>query len=94
MMWILEIFKNLIGRTASDKVLSDKTFNITKNSKYEGYRRGLASMVYKFFNKKCALVVDKSVSSHAVKSEIMSNQKLADELYKPITRKFEKQKLH
>ena len=43
-MWILEIFKNLIGGTASDKVLSDKTFNIAKNSKYEGYQRGLASM--------------------------------------------------
>ena len=35
--------------TASDKVLSDKTFKVTKYSKYYGYQRGLASMVYKVF---------------------------------------------
>ena len=34
---------------ASDKVLKDKAFNIAKNSKYDGYQRGLALMVYKFF---------------------------------------------
>ena len=44
-------FKNLATRTASDKVLRDKAFNITKNPKYDGYKRGLASMVYKFFSK-------------------------------------------
>ena len=45
-------FKDLERRTASDKVLSDKSFNIAKNPKYDGYKRGLASMVYKFFDKK------------------------------------------
>ena len=44
-------FKDL-GRTASDKVLRDKTFNIAKNPKYDGYQRGLASVAYKFFDKK------------------------------------------
>ena len=39
-------------RTASDKILRDKAFNIAKNSKYDGYHSGLASMVYKFFDKK------------------------------------------
>ena len=29
----------------------DKAFNIAKNPKYDGYQRGLASMVYKFFEK-------------------------------------------
>ena len=41
--------KDLARRTASDKVLRDKAFNIAKNLKYDGYQRGLASMVYKFF---------------------------------------------
>ena len=45
-------FKNLARRTASDKVLRDKAFNIAKNPKYDGYQRGLASIVYKFFDKK------------------------------------------
>ena len=45
-------FKHLARRTPSDNVLRDKTFNITKNPKYDGYQRGLASMVYKFFDKK------------------------------------------
>ena len=47
-------FKDLAKRTASDKVLRDKAFNIAKNPKYDGYQRGLASMVYKCFDKKWA----------------------------------------
>ena len=45
-------FKDLARRTASDKVFRDKAFNIAKNPKYDGYQRGLASMFYKFFDKK------------------------------------------
>ena len=45
-------FKDIARRTASDKVLRDKAFNIAKNPKYYGYQRGLASMVYKLFDKK------------------------------------------
>ena len=44
-----EVFKDLLKRTASDKVLRDKAFNIARNPKYDGYQRGLASMVCKFF---------------------------------------------
>ena len=47
-------FKDLKRRTASDKILKDKAFNIAKNPKYGRYQRGLASMVYKFFDKKSA----------------------------------------
>ena len=79
-------FKDLPKRTASDIVLCDKAFNTTKNPKYDGYQRGLASMVYKSFDKKS--------SGSGVKSIIMSNQKLAEELHKPIIRKFEKQKVY
>ena len=45
-------FKDLLSRTAYGKLLRDKTLNIAKNPKYDGYQRGLASMVYKFFDKK------------------------------------------
>ena len=45
-------FKDLNRRTAADKVLNDKAFNIAKNPKYDGYQRGITSMVYKCFHKK------------------------------------------
>ena len=45
-------YGNLARRTASDKVLRDKAFNIAKNPKYDRYQRGPASMVYTFFDKK------------------------------------------
>ena len=51
MTWLMD-FKNLTRRTAANKTLCDKAFNIAKNSKYDGYQRGLASMFYKFFDKK------------------------------------------
>ena len=47
-----EDFKDLTRRTASDKILRDKAFNIARNPKYNGYQRGIASMVYNFFVKK------------------------------------------
>ena len=45
-------FKDLTRRRASDKILRDKAFNFVKNPKYDGFQRGLASIVYKFFDKK------------------------------------------
>ena len=45
-------FKHLAKRTTSDNVLRDEAFNITKNPKYDGYQRGLASMLYKFLTKR------------------------------------------
>ena len=74
-------FKDLKRRTASDKILRDKAFNIAKNPKYDGYQRGLASMVYKFFDKK-------SKGSGIANNEIKQNLQLAKELHKPIIRKF------
>ena len=64
-------FKDSARRTASDKVLKVKAFNIAKNPKYDEYQRSLASIVYKFFNKKS--------SGSGIKS--MPNQQLADELH-------------
>ena len=57
-------FKDLKRRRAADKVLRHKAFNIAKNPEYYGYQRGLASMVYKFFDKKtkgsCVILANKS----------------------------------
>ena len=50
-------FKNLAKKAASDKVLGDKAFTVAKNPKYDGYQRGIASMVYKFFLLKSQNVV-------------------------------------
>ena len=82
-------FKGSKRRTASNEVLRDKAFNIGKNPKYNEYQRGFASMVYKVFDKKSALLIDKSVSVVSVaNNEIKQNLQLAKELYKSIIRKF------
>ena len=79
-------FKCLNGKTTSDKVLHDKSFNIIKNLKYDGYQKGLASMVYKFF--------DKKILVEQLKKEDMSKKELTDELNKPVIKKFKKRKVH
>ena len=66
-------FKDLTKRTASDKILRDKAFNIAKNPKYDGYQRGLTSMVYK--------VLDKKAIGGAIKNGNMSNKELVEELH-------------
>ena len=82
-------FKDLKRRTASDKILRDKAFNIAKNPKYDGYQRGLASMFYNFFDKESASLPDKSVSGSGVaNNEIKQNFQLAKELHKPIIKIF------
>ena len=63
-------------------VLRDKAFKVASDPKYDGYQRGLASMVYKFFDKKS--------SGSGIANE--PNYQLANELYKPIIRKLRKEK--
>ena len=71
--------KGLTKRTIADKNLKNRAFDIAKDPKYDGYQRGLTSMVYKFF--------DSKVSGSGVKL-IPENKQLANELHKPIIRKF------
>ena len=71
-------FKDLKRRTAADKILRDKAFDIAKNPKCYGYQCGLASMVYKCFDKKFASLVDKCTNSETVKSENISTKELAE----------------
>ena len=73
-------------RTAADKILHDKAFNVAKNPKFDGYRGGLVSMVDTFF--------DKKASGGAAKNEILLNKELTVELHKPIIRKFKKRRLY
>ena len=80
-------FKDLGRRTASDKILRDKAFNIAKNPKYDGYQRGLGSMVYKFFDKK-STGSGRPASSASVIVNNKENVQLAEELLKPIITKF------
>ena len=77
-------YKDLTKRTESEKILKDKAFKIASNPKYNGYERGLDSMAYKPFDKKSA--------GNGILS--MSYQELADELHKPIIRKFKRCKVH
>ena len=73
-------YKDLKRKTQSDKVLKNKAFKIASDPKYNGYERGLANLVYIFFGKK------------SKGSGLKENQQLANELHKPIIRKFKKEK--
>ena len=64
--------KDLTKRTVADKVLRDKAFNIAKDPKYDGYQRGLASVVYKFFDKKSDSLADRSTSRGGSRSGIVN----------------------
>ena len=77
-------FKDWTRRSASDIMLHDKAFNIAKNPKYDGYQRDLASMVDEF--------LDKNTSRSGTEIKNIKNKELAEELHKPIVRKFEKAK--
>ena len=81
-------FKYIARRTASDNVLRNKAFNIAKDPKYDGYQRGLPSMVYTFFDTKSALLPDKSVSGSGVNTPLEFNEQLAKEWHEPIIRNF------
>ena len=74
--------KDLINRTQADEVLRDNAYNIASNPEYDAYQRGLASMVYKFFDEK------------TMGSGIDENSKSDNELHKPIIRKFIKRKVY
>ena len=76
--------KDLTKRTQSGKVLRDKAFKIASDPKYDGYQRELASVVYKFFNKK--------TRGSGIANE--PNYQLANEHHKPIIRRFRKIKVY
>ena len=100
--------KDLINRTEANKDLREKAYDIASNPEYDGYQRGLASMVYKFFDKKSMAGPTAEPSALARGSlertgsgfkKLKNTTKpsssiLADELHKPIIRKFNKRKVY
>ena len=84
--------KDLTKRTVADKILKNKALDIAKDLEYDGYQRGLASIVYKFFDSKVTSPDKKSVGSGAKLTP--ENEQLADELQKHIIRKFKKRKVY
>ena len=80
--------RELAKRTQSDGVWSDKAFKIVSDPKSNGCQRRLASMFYKFFDKKS------SESSVVTKSATEPNYQLANELHKQIIRKFKRRKVY
>ena len=85
-------FKGLTRRTASDKILCNKAFNIGKNPNYDEYQRGLASVVYKCFDKKTAGGVAMPANKSAVKNENIPNKELAQGLHRFINAQLQYQK--
>ena len=82
------IHKNQLDKACFQHDLKDKGFKIASDPKYDGYQRGLASIVYKFFDKK-SVSLDKSKGSGIINEP---NYQLTNELHKPIIRKFKKEK--
>ena len=94
--------KDLINRTKSDKVLRDKAYNIASNPENDGYQSGLVSMVYKFFDKNSMgsgtakpSYLERIVKDTAKPSSLeRSSSILADELHKPVIKKFNTKKVY
>ena len=74
-------YKDRLNRKKSDVVLKNKALEIAMNPKINGYQRGLSSMVYNFFDKK-------------TKGYRLNNEILAEELHKPIIKKFKRRKFY
>ena len=83
-------YKNVENRLISDQKLRNSAYDIASNRKYDGYQRGLASMVYKFFDSKVAPFDKKTMSGKGTKN----NKHLAKELHKSVIKKFEKRKVY
>ena len=73
--------KNLVKRTIADKILKDRAYEISRNCKYDGYQRTLASMLYKFFDQKTG-------------SGVSVNEQVAEEVHKPVIEKFKRRKIY
>ena len=82
-------FKDLEKSTQSNIVLKNNALKIASNPKCNDHERGLASMVYKFFDKK-----SKGSGLKENQGNFLQNSQLANELHKPIIRKFKKRKVY
>ena len=74
-------YKDRFNRKKSDIVLKNKPLKVAMDPKINRYQRGLASMVYKFFDE-------------ITKGSAINNEKLAEKLHKPIIKNFKKRKVY
>ena len=81
-------YKDVENRLISDQKLRNSAYDIASNPVYDGYQRGLASMVYKIFDSKVAPLNKKTMSGKGIKN----NKILAEELHEPAIKKFNKKK--
>ena len=96
-------YKDVENRLISDQKLRNSAYDIASNPKYDGYQRGLASMVYKFFDSKVAPLDKKTMSGkgnakHMAKPSSLerttNNKILAEEFHKPVIKKFNRRKVY
>ena len=85
-------YKDSAKRTESAKVLGNKAFKFTSNPTYDGYEKVLAAIVYKFFDKKSAAIRANKFAGSSTK--YIQSQQLADELHKPVIKKFKRGKVY
>ena len=81
--------KDLAKRTISDKILKDRAYINAINSKYDGYQRGLASMVYRIFEKKTG---SRAIATSKARTSVI--EELAQELHKPVIKKFKRREVY
>ena len=93
MIWLMEISKICLDEQLMINYYVVKLLIFLNNPKYDGYQRGVASLVYKCFEKKSSATGANKFVGCGFKSEIISDQQLAEELYKGTITKFEKVKL-
>ena len=92
-------YKDVENRLISDQKLRNSAYEIASNPKYDGYQRGLASMVYKLFDSKVAPLDKKTMpgkgnAKHSSLERPKNNKILAEELHKPVIKKFNKRKVY
>ena len=83
-------YKDVENRLISDQKLRNSAYDIASNPKYDGYQRGFASMVYKYFDSNVAPLDKKTMSGRCIKN----NKILAEEFHKPVIKKFNKRKVY
>ena len=81
-------YKDTANRRQSDIVLKNKALKIATDHRVNGYQRGLASMVYKFFNERTK---ESGINN---KGNLLVNSQLAKELHKPIINNFKRRKIY
>ena len=97
-------YKDVENRLISDQKLKNSAYDIASNPKYDGYQRGLTSMVYKFFGSKVAPLDKKTMSGkgnakHTAKPSSLERTKevnkiLVEELHKLVIKKFNRRKVY